>query len=167
MPETIFPSLSIYLATCGILVLAQVVYVLFGFGSGLIAVGSLALLFPQVQDVVVLLLLVNLPAEVWVVLHSRREIRWRPILGLGTGIAVGIPAGTWILKTGDPTFVLILLGWFLIAVGIVFLRLPRGGRLQPRPWLAPPTGLVHAKGHKYACRKSRTPRQTTTQVLWA
>jgi len=142
LPPTIFPGLTEYLITCAILVVAQLVYVLFGFGSGLIAVGSLALVFPDIRDVVVLLLLVNLPAELWVVLHSRREIRWRPILGLGAGLAVGIPLGTWVLKTGDPDFVLTLLGWFLIAVGAVFLKLPAGGRLHPRPWLAPPTGML-------------------------
>lgn len=142
MPGTIFPSAGIYLATCAILLVAQAIYVLFGFGSGLIAVGSLALLFPELKDVVVLLLLVNLPAELLVVLQSRREIRWRPIAAIGAGIAVGIPVGTWLLKTGDPEFVLVILGWFLIAMGIVFLRLPAGGRIRPHPWLAPPTGLL-------------------------
>ena len=52
-----------FAVTCAVLVVAQMVYVLFGFGSGLIAVGSLALVFPEIKDVVVLLLLVNLPAE--------------------------------------------------------------------------------------------------------
>ena len=31
---------------------------------------------------------------------------------------------------------------FLIAVGLVFLRLPAGGRVQPPAWAGPPTGLV-------------------------
>ncbi len=142
MPTLIFPSLLIYLVTCVILAVAQMVYVLFGFGAGLIAVGSLALVFPQMQDVVVLLLLVNLPAELWVVMHSRREIRWRPILSLGSGIALGIPLGTWLLKTGDPSLVLTILGFFLIAVGLVFIRMPTGGTFQPPSFLAPPTGLM-------------------------
>lgn len=143
MPETIFASLPEYLATCTVLVLAQLVYVLMGFGSGLITVGLLALLLPeQIQDVVVLQLLVNLPAELLVVWKSRAEIRWRPILTLGVGIAVGIPLGAWILKTGDPVFVLKILGGFLIAVGLVFLRLPPMLRWTPPDAAAPPTGLV-------------------------
>ena len=142
MPETIFSSLLEFLITCGVLIVAQVVYVLFGFGSGLIAVGSLALLFPQIQDVVVLLLLVNLPAELIVVWKSRGEIRWRPIAGLGVGIGLGIPAGAWVLTASDPRFVLTVLGGFLVLVGIVFLRLPTGGRLHPPAWVAGPTGLV-------------------------
>ncbi len=142
MPETIFSSIMEFLITCGVLVVAQLVYVLFGFGSGLIAVGSLALLFPEIQDVVVLLLLANLPAEFMVVWKTRGEIRWRPIAGLGVGIGLGIPAGAWILTAVDPRFVLTILGGFLVLVGIVFLRLPRGGRLHPPAWIAAPTGLI-------------------------
>ncbi len=125
-----------------ILVIAQLVYVLFGFGSGLIAVGSLALIFPEIKDVVVLLLLVNLPAELFVTWKSRQEIRWKPIAGLGVGIAVGIPVGAWLLSTIDAEMILTVLGWFLVAVGIVFVKLPSGGRFVPPAAAAPPTGLI-------------------------
>ncbi len=142
MPPTIFPSLAIYAATCGILIIAQLVYVLFGFGSGLIAVGSLALIFPELKDVVVVLLLVNLPAELFVTWQSRRKVRWRPIAALGAGIAMGIPAGAWLLNATEPQIVLQVLGWFLITVGLVFIKLPPGGRITPPAALAPPAGLV-------------------------
>jgi uncharacterized membrane protein YfcA len=142
LPETIFHTPFEFVATCGILMVAQVVYVLFGFGSGLIAVGSLALLFPEIKDVVVLLLLVNLPAELLVVAQSRREIRWRPIAGLGSGIALGIPIGAWFLRGSDPRLVLTILGWFLVAMGILFMRLPGGGRTRTPAWAAPPVGLA-------------------------
>jgi uncharacterized protein len=142
LPPLIFESWAHYLLTCGILVIAQLVYVLFGFGSGLIAVGALALVFPDIRDVVVLLLLVNLPAECWVAWKSRAEIRWRPIAALGTGIAVGIPLGAYILSHSKPDFILTVLGFFLIVVGIVFLRLPTAGKSTPRTWAAPPTGLA-------------------------
>ncbi len=58
------------------------------------------------------------------------------------GIGLGIPLGAWILKQGDPRFILVILGWFLMAAGLVFLRLPTGGRHHPPAWLGPPTGLV-------------------------
>ena len=142
MPVTIFHSPFELAVTCVILVIAQLVYVLFGFGSGLIAVGSLALIFPEIQDVVVLLLLVNLPAELFVAWGSRREIRWRPIMGLGVGIVVGIPVGAWLLSNTDPGIILTILGWFLIAVGLVFIKLPPGGQVTPPAVAAPPTGLL-------------------------
>jgi uncharacterized membrane protein YfcA len=125
-----------------ILVIAQLVYVLFGFGSGLIAVGSLALVFPELKDVVVLLLLVNLPAELFVSWRSRKDIRWRPIMGLGVGIAVGIPLGAWLLKTTEPRIMLTVLGWFLIGVGLLFSKLPSGSRYTLPVAAAPPTGVL-------------------------
>jgi len=142
LPTTIFPDLGIYALTCAVLVIAQLVYVLFGFGSGLIAVGSLALVFPELKDVVVLLLLVNLPAELFVSWQSRHKVRWRPILGLGVGIAIGIPLGAWLLNTTDAQVILRVLGWFLIGVGLLFIKLPPGGRITPPAVAAPPTGLV-------------------------
>jgi uncharacterized membrane protein YfcA len=142
LPATIFSSGFELAMTCAILVIAQLVYVLFGFGSGLIAVGSLALVFPEIKDVVVLLLLVNLPAELWVTWGSWRQIRWRPLLGLGSGIALGIPLGAWLLSNTDPGIILTILGWFLIAVGLVFIKLPPGGRITPPAAAAPPTGLL-------------------------
>ena len=142
MPETIFTAPWEFVITCLVLVAAQVVYVMFGFGSGLIAVGCLGLVFPEIRDVVVLLLLVNLPAELWVCWQSRRDIRLRPILPLGLGIGVGIPLGAYVLRTGRPEVILLILGWFLMVVGLIFLRLPAGGRWTPPAWAASPTGLV-------------------------
>ncbi len=142
MPPLVFDTLTQYLLTCGILIVAQMVYVMFGFGSGLIAVGTLALVFPDIRDVVVLLLLVNLPAECWVAWKSRAEIRWRPIATLGAGIAIGIPLGAWTLSHTKPDFILTGLGVFLVLVGLVFLRLPSAGKVTPWTWMAPPTGLA-------------------------
>jgi uncharacterized membrane protein YfcA len=78
----------------------------------------------------------------WVCWQSRQDIHWRPIAVLGVGIGLGIPVGAWILKQSDPRIILVILGWFLMAVSLVFLRLPAGGRFQPPGWLGPPVGLV-------------------------
>lgn len=142
LPETIFQTPLDFVLACGVMIIAQLVYVMFGFGSGLIAVGTLALLFPDITDVVVVLLLVNLPAELTVAYRSRSSIRWRPIVVLGVGIALGIPVGTWLLSTRDPRIILTLLGWFLIVVGLVFLRLRGGRKREPSQKLAPGVGLV-------------------------
>jgi uncharacterized membrane protein YfcA len=142
LPATIFSSPLEFIITCLVLVIAQIVYVMFGFGSGLIAVGGLALLFPEIKDVVVVLLLVNLPAELWVCWRSREEISWRPIAILGVGIGIGIPLGAVVLRQSDPRFILTILGWFLMLVGLVFLRLPSGGRFKPPAWAGPPVGLL-------------------------
>jgi len=127
---------------CLVLAFAETVYVLLGFGAGLIAVGTLALVMPEIRDVVVMLLLVNLPAELWVVWESRREIAWRQVLTLFLGIAVGIPVGAWMLHIGDPSILLPVLGGLLVVVGSLFLA-GRGWRPRRLPsWAAPPVGLV-------------------------
>ncbi|HOX24823.1 MAG TPA: sulfite exporter TauE/SafE family protein [Candidatus Krumholzibacteria bacterium] len=142
MPELIFSGWWQFAATCAILAAAQLVYVVVGFGSGLIAVGSLALIFPEVRDVVVLLLLVNLPAEVGVAVSARREIRWRSASGLLLGIAPGVVAGAWFLRVASPTLVLAALGAFLVVISLVFLRLPAGAQVHWPRWVTPPTGLA-------------------------
>ncbi len=140
--ETVFTSLPQFLVVCLVLAVAEAVYVLLGFGAGLIAVGSLALLLPELRDVVVLLLLVNLPAELWVVRKSWRRISWRGVLLLFVGVGLGIPLGTWLLRWGNPSFLLVVLGVFLVAVGAVFLVTPRPRRHGWPPWVAPPTGFL-------------------------
>ncbi|MFV2074261.1 MAG: TSUP family transporter [Thermoanaerobaculales bacterium] len=140
--ETVFASLPQFLLACLALAVAEAVYVLLGFGAGLIAVGALALVLPELKDVVVLLLLVNLPAELWVVRRSWREISWRRVLVLFVGVAVGIPLGTWFLHWGDPSFLLVVLGLFLVVVGAVFLLSPKARGSGLPSWIAPPTGLL-------------------------
>lgn len=140
--HTVFASAWQLGAACLVLAAAEAVYVLLGFGAGMIAVGGLVLLMPEVRDVVVLLLLVNLPAEAWVVRTSWSNISWRGVATLFAGVMVGIPIGTWILDQGDPSVLLVLLGAVLVVVGGGFLVLG-GGRAHPLPrWTAPPVGLV-------------------------
>jgi len=140
--DTVFTSLPQLLLTCLVLTVAETVYVTLGFGAGLIAVGGLALLLPELRDVVVLLLLVNLPAELWVVWTSRRDIVWRGVLVLFAGIAVGIPVGAWLLRWGKPEFLMTVLGFFLVAVGVVFLVVPAARSRTWPGWVAPPVGVL-------------------------
>ena len=140
--DTVFASLPQFLLACLILAAAEAVYVLLGFGAGLIAVGSLALLLPELRDAVVILLLVNLPAELYIVRTSWREISWRGVLILFAGVAVGIPLGSWLLRWGDPSFLLTVLGAFLVTVGAVFVLSPSPRHRNHPPWVAPPVGLL-------------------------
>lgn len=140
--NTVYQSPLQLVLAMAVLFVAQVVYVVFGFGSGLIAVGTLALLFSDMQDVVVLLLLVNLPAELGIVLKSWREVAWRRAGLLLVGILVGTPVGTYFLTAGSTTVILTSLGIFLMAVGGVFLVLPEDARVRWPAWVAPPLGIV-------------------------
>ena len=140
--ETVFASPGQFLVACLILACAEAIYVLLGFGAGLVAVGLMAMIMPELRDVVVLLLLVNLPAEIYVVAVSWRHISWRGVLLVMSGVAAGIPLGTWMLSAGDLGVLLTLLGAVMAIVGGVFLLTPdRPPRAVPT-WTAPPVGLV-------------------------
>ncbi len=140
--ETVFESAPQFLAACLILAAAEAVYVLLGFGAGLIAVGLLALLMPELRDVVVILLLINLPAEIWVVRNSWRSISWRGVLVIFAGVALGIPLGTWLLRWANAGLLLTALGVFLVVVGAAFLVLDGPTDRRPAGWLAPIVGLA-------------------------
>jgi len=140
--ETVFTSLPQFLGACLLMAGAQAVYVLFGFGAGLIAVGGMALFMPHVTDVVVLLLLVCLPSEAFVFSRSRKQIAWRGLVVLGIGVAVGIGVGSHVLSRTEPTFILTLLAWFLIAAGAAFLLVPNGARVRWPTWVGAPVGVA-------------------------
>lgn len=140
--ETVFTSVPQFAIACLALAVAEAVYVLLGFGAGLIAVGTLALFMPELRDVVVLLLLVNLPAELYVAWTARYQIAWRGVLLVFAGIALGIPLGTWLLSAADLSLLLTLLGAVLVAVGSLFLLSPTRRPRQLAGWTAPPVGLL-------------------------
>ncbi|MBD3222140.1 TSUP family transporter [bacterium] len=142
MPDLVFTSAPHLAVTAAVILIAQIVYVVFGFGSGLIAVGSLALLYPDIRDVVVVLLLVVLPAELAVAVGSWRRIRWREATGLLSGVIPGVIAGSYVLSAGSPTLILTILGAFLVTVSLVFLLLRDGWQVRWPGWVTPPTGLV-------------------------
>jgi uncharacterized protein len=142
VPGTVFTSLAQLAAVAAVLALAQAIYVLLGFGAGLIAVGGLALVLPEIRDVVVLLLLLSLPVELAIVAAGRRRIRWRGVLLIGAGLAVGVPLGTFVLDRGNPVVLLGLLGAVLVAVGVAFLLVPQQPARRLPTWLSPVVGLV-------------------------
>ena len=140
--ETIFGSPWEFFAVCLVLVAAEAIYVLLGFGAGLVAVGTLALLLPDVRDVVVLLLLVNLPAELFVVASSWRDVAWRGVAVIMVGVGVGIPIGAWFLSFGDPSVLLVVLGGMLLVVGAAFLATPVDRVWRWPRWVVAPVGLA-------------------------
>ncbi len=146
MSATIFGSLDHYLLCCLVVFAAQVVYLLFGFGSGLISVGLMALILPDVKDVVIVLLGLGFPAEVYVAATNSRKINWRRVLLILAGIFAGIPAGATLLERYHPTILLPILGATLLLFGgamLAFssLRSVRWPRFAP-PFVGVLSGLL-------------------------
>jgi hypothetical protein len=80
-----------------------------------------------------------------VVATSWRHISWRGVLLVMSGVATGIPLGSWLLAAGDLGLLLTLLGVVMAVVGGAFLLSPdRPPRAVPA-WTAPPVdGLGRA-----------------------
>ena len=141
LEATFFSSYSQLILSCLIILLAQMIYVIFGFGLGLIAVGLLALFIQPVTNVIVLVLFIGLPAEIYVVYRSWKNISWQGIFMIGGGVVLGIILGTLILKYGDPGFILTILAFFLIFSGIVFLLAQSEVVIHCPSWCAPLIGI--------------------------
>jgi len=141
-PVTVFSSWPEFLCICLVIVAAEIVYVSFGFGAGLIAVGFSAAIHPEIKDIAVILLLINLPIEIRLVRQSWAKIQWPKVLMICLGVVFGVPLGTWILSIGKPAIVLTVLGGVLVIVGLLFLIVPPHTRVRWAGWIAPPTGLI-------------------------
>ena len=141
-PVTVFASWPEFFGICLVMVVAEIIYVSFGFGAGLIAVGLSAAIHPEVKDIAVILLLINLPIEIFVVRRSWPHIQWPGVIMICLGVVFGVPLGTWILGIGKPTIVLTILGGVLIIAGVLFLSVRSGTPVRWKAWSAPPVGLL-------------------------
>lgn len=138
MEHTLFPGLTELILTALVFCGAQTVYALYGFGSGMISVALLAFVLPDLPGIVALLLLANLPTELWIAWRDRKNIRLRGAGWALAGMAVGIPAGSLLLSAGagHPVLVRVLgvvvalfglwLGWEAWKGVHLRMALPRG-----------------------------------------
>lgn len=142
LEPTFFSSYPELLLTGLVVLIAQVIYVLFGFGLGLIGVGLLAMFINPITNVVVLLLFIALPAEIYVICKSWKNISWRGVFLIICGVAVGTVVGTMVLKYGDPHIILTILGLFLILSGIIFLLMDSDIVVHLPSWCTPLIGIL-------------------------
>lgn len=140
--QTVFDGPAELAIACAVVFLGQLIYLMLGFGAGMLAVGTLTVFLPDVRDAVVLLLLLTLPSEIWVVTASRRHIRWSGIGLLVGGVLLGVPLGSWMLRWWDTHLLLLGLGGLLVAAGTAFLFLPDRARVQWPAGVAPATGVL-------------------------
>ncbi|MCH2373625.1 MAG: sulfite exporter TauE/SafE family protein [Planctomycetes bacterium] len=155
MPE-LFPTLSIYCVCAVIVVVSQLIYAAVGFGSGLFALSTMALLVPDLAGVVVSLFALNVVTEVVILTRIWRQGRLGLLLSLVPTTLVGIWLGTEVLKkfdlSGDFGALRRVLGIVVVAMGLWFFVQDRatssGARVRDSPsigirwWIDGPTGLI-------------------------
>ena len=88
-----------------------------GFGSALVLVPLLARQWP-LAEVVALAILLDIPASM---LHgglNLRQVRWHELLRMLPGLAVGTVLGLWLLGQLDKRWLLLVLGTYVVSVGL-------------------------------------------------
>lgn len=95
----------------GIVLVAGLVRGFSGFGTGMIVMPVAAALYGPKAAIVIILIIDLLPV-IPVTIPAVRIARWREVLPVLAGMALLIPVGVAILKTGDP----LLLRWLICAV---------------------------------------------------
>ena len=107
-----------------------------GFGSGLISVALLTLLFP-IKQVVPVVLLLDLLGSVLLGAYDFREIRWPELRWLVPGSFLGLCVGAFILADSDAQGLTRFLGLFILAY-VAYATLLKPEKL---PRLSLPWGL--------------------------
>jgi uncharacterized membrane protein YfcA len=104
-----------------VLLLGYLVLGITGFGSALVVVPLLAWKWP-LPEVVVFAILLDVPASI---LHGGlnvRQVRWRAMVSMLPGIAVGSLIGLWLMGQLDRRWPLFILGVYIAGVGFHVLR---------------------------------------------
>jgi uncharacterized membrane protein YfcA len=123
-------------AAAAILLLAYFVRGISGFGSGLIAVPLLALIFPLTL-VVPFMLLMDLTASAIMGRAARREVNWEELKPLLPGSIVGVIAGATLLLSLAKEPLLTTLGLFVLAFAVRSILNLHGDRTISRVWALP------------------------------
>ncbi len=113
----------------GIILVAFYVRAVIGFGSGLISVALLTLIFP-IKEVVPVVLLLDLLGSMLLGAYDFREIRWPELRWLIPGSVIGLAIGSFILADTNAQNLTRFLGVFILAYVVYALamkpeRLPR------------------------------------------
>ena len=124
------------MAAAGILLLAYFVRGISGFGSGLIAVPLLALLFPLTL-VVPFMLVMDLTASAILGRATRRHIVWDELKPLLPGSVLGVVLGATLLLQLSGTPLLTALGVLVLAFAIRSILNLHGDKTISRIWALP------------------------------
>ncbi|MCB9732036.1 MAG: sulfite exporter TauE/SafE family protein [Deltaproteobacteria bacterium] len=102
------------LGVAGIVFLAAFTQGVVGFGFGLVAMGLLPLLVPELVAIP-LVAIYSLCVAAFIAWQVRAHVSWTRLRPLLVGLVVGVPLGIAFLTTVDPRWIRLTLGVFLVA----------------------------------------------------
>lgn len=91
-----------FTALTAIVLVAGVARGMSGFGTGMIVAPVAGALYGPAVALAVIVIIDSLPT-IPVTIPALKIARWREVLPVTAGIALLLPAGVWLLKSGDPT----------------------------------------------------------------
>jgi len=103
-----------------ILFISYVVKGISGFGSGLIAIPFLALLFP-LKFIVPVFALLNYSGTIMQSLHLRKQVVWGDLLPLIPFTLAGVSTAVWLLVNTEAHLLVLVLGIFVLAYSVFSL----------------------------------------------
>ncbi len=127
---TIFSSPTAYVLIGLAVFLGQFVYSAVGFGSGMITISLLTLMFGHVDLFVPFFLLLCLPAELTVAIRDRQHVRFKETGTFLLYITPGLVIGAWVLKSAPDRILLVALGSLITLMAIYYLFLEKRFRFQ-------------------------------------
>jgi len=128
--ETFFQSGMQIFITCLVVFVAQVVYSLFGFGAGMFSVSILAFFFDDISNLVILVLLMSVPVELFIVLKTKNFIKPGKIFLLVLSLFIGILIGNELLVMRESLDLIKMMGVVLTVFSIYFIFFEQ--RVKPK-----------------------------------
>jgi uncharacterized protein len=134
------PSLEILVFAPLIVVLAYTIFGISGFGSTLIAVPLLAMLFPDLKFVIPVVVVMDCITAISMGLRLRADVNRAEFVPLLPFLLVGLAIGVFLLVRLPATVLLVVLGIFATVYGLMYMR---GGppRFTLPRWTVVPIGL--------------------------
>ena len=124
----------------GVVFLAGTLRGFMGFGSALLTVPALAVLFDPVQAVVIAMLL-EIPVSLSLLPTAIKRSQPRTVLPMLSIFLIFIPVGVWLLRSVDPDLMKIIISVFvLIMVGVIFVQNRLAAILSPMGLIL--TGII-------------------------
>ncbi len=121
MDYLLFNSLNSFLTAAIIIMLGQIIYAAIGFGSAMISITMLSIIFGNISQIIPYFLLLCVPTEIIIVSRNRHFLDFKFLKNFLLYLFSGLLIGSLLLKFTMPQKLLIYLGLVIIVIAFYFL----------------------------------------------
>ncbi|BBB32683.1 conserved hypothetical protein [Thermotomaculum hydrothermale] len=121
MEYLIFNSFQVFLIAGIIIFLGQVIYAALGFGSAMVSITLLSLVFGDLSQIIPYFLLLCIPTEIAIVYKNRKTIDFSFVKKFVLFLFAGLLIGSYLLKNAVPEKLVIYLGITISIIALYFL----------------------------------------------